>query len=305
MPLGAPLMRPSQIPKVNKRHLASIIHQLESRFPDSSDDVFLAYGLACELIRFFLGHDWTNSNVFQQAARNQSEGANFLKTRAANHDDRFRHQDRVVRLAELLFNLQGIEGFQDRLGLIRTGNLEAAYAELQCASHIARSSVEFRFVVPSGTRGLDFDAEILPHQAPPIPVELKSKAEETDLSSNTILSTLQAARRQLPPSTASLAFLKIPEHWVRDPAIAPEVTSALEEFFRNTSRVIAVVFRWEEWYFSPTGHGLILSKFRVEINPSSHHISSPVMEVLDMMRRPYSRAWTDLLSLATSAAVRR
>jgi len=52
-----------------------------------------------------------------------------------------------------------------------------------------------------------------------------------------ILSTLNTARKQLPANEPGIIFVKVPEVWVRTQDIQTAAEEALGKFFRNTNRV--------------------------------------------------------------------
>jgi hypothetical protein len=45
--------------------------------------------------------------------------------------------------------------------------------------------------------------------------------------------------------------------------------TALAEFFRNTGRIVEVIFHWEEWQKLEAGPLLRLARFREEVNERS------------------------------------
>ena len=80
--------------------------------------------------------------------------------------------------------------------------------------------------------------------------------------------TLSDLRRQLPKGTAGIGFVRLPYEWVNADGFADELGSVLDEFFRNTSRVNAIVLVWEEWVDLADGKRARLLKFRHELNPN-------------------------------------
>lgn len=153
----------------------------------------------------------------------------------------------TVRLAELLFNLQTVEGMVDKLEQLRLGNVEATYAELEMGTFLARRGLPFRFVSPSGTKHLDYDVEIRLSSECQVNCEMKCKVEETPVSEGAVLNPLKKARNQLPEGTSGLVFLKVPEAWTRQGQKSAQIVSgAISSFLRNTSRIVAVILRWEE-----------------------------------------------------------
>ncbi len=288
-------------PKLTTEHLNEIITSLVSRSPNYVGKVDLVYGLAIVVLRFYLGKEWVNTNVFpfEKVSTSQARSRrSFLRTESSKHEEKFEYQDRVIKLAEFLFNLCSVEGFEEKLEDLRNKDLEAVYSELQCAGFIAKRSIPFRFVTPSGTRGCDYDVEMLNVEGKPIPTEIKTKVEGTAISMSTIKSSLDAARRQLPSGCPGVAFVKIPEAWVSVPEVAVQVAQALEEFFKNTGRVVAIVFLWEEWKLLSTGQRACLTKFRVERNEKTSLGSSAISIIFGQLAGPPDAKWTNFLDFA-------
>ena len=57
-----------------------------------------------------------------------------------------------------------------------------------------------------------------------------------------ISNTLEKGRKQLPADRPGAIFLKVPQSWVADTAIAAEMVQRGPAFFRNTDRIISVKF---------------------------------------------------------------
>jgi hypothetical protein len=288
--------------KISIADLMAILANLKNTLPETADRDFLLYGLGTEFLRLLMGNEWVNQNVFpfeDISSRQVNVRREFLRTESIDHSDRFKHQDRVVHLAELLFNLRLVPGFSQKLVALQTAELESLYSELEAAGLLIRSGIDFYFVVPTGELGEDYDVEIISSTTTHIPVELKTKVEDTKLSKNTLLSSLGSARKQMPSDRQGIVFVKIPEDWIRDQGIANIVKNALDEFFRNTSRVIAVVFRWEEWYSNEEGQRMRITKFRVERNEAQIKNNSPIMEVLESLEDTEVVDWLYFPSLVS------
>jgi len=158
-------------------------------------------------------------------------------------EQRYRNQTRTLRTAELLFNLQSIEGIDGRLEALRAGKVEATYAELEAGAFLLRRGVLFKYVDETGVKGLDYDGQILLHSGERVNCEMKCKVESTGLSNGAIRNALDAARKQLPAGESGIIFLKIPESWIREPAVGTLLSTAINDFRRGTSRVVAVILQ--------------------------------------------------------------
>ena len=157
--------------------------------------------------------------------RSNKSGREYLKSESLTEEDSFRHQNRILRLAEITFNLQFIEGLDGRIGAITSGNLEATIAELEFASYLYRSNIAFEFIQPTGIKGDDYDIEITTENGCKVPCEIKTKVENATLNQKNILDPLNSARTQLPKNQPGIISLKIPELWVKKQQIQAEVAS--------------------------------------------------------------------------------
>jgi hypothetical protein len=223
---------------------------LRERHPAGAADAdFVTFGMATEYLRAFVDNEWLNQMIFSQhptVSRSNRTGRAFMRAEPTEADERFRNQQRTLRIAELLFNLQNVEGIDARLEDLRLGRVESTFAELEAGAFLRRRGVRFRYINPSGTKGADYDAEIPLHETIKVNCEMKSKTEGTDLGEGAIRNPLQAARKQLPANEPGLVFLKVPEPWVQQPEEARILPTIIDAFLRGTSRVTAVVLRWEE-----------------------------------------------------------
>ena len=217
---------------------------IRDRFPERKADAdFVAFGTATEYLRAVVGNEWTNQMVFSEhptVSRSNRLGRVFMKADKKEGAHRYRNQERTLRIAELLFNLQSVEGINGRLDDLRAGKVEATYAELEAVRFLLTRGVLFKYVYETGVKGLDYDGQILLRSGERVNCETKCKVESTELSDGTIRNALNKARKQLPSGEPGLVFLKIPELWVLDSAASPLLTAAINDFLRRTSRVVAV-----------------------------------------------------------------
>ena len=264
---------------------------LMENHPSGEPDVdFIVYGIATEFLRAFVGNEWTNQMIFgehRSIDRRNRMGRVFMRAESDVSDERYRNQQRTLRIAELLFNLQNVEGIVTKVEDLRSGNIEATYSELEAGGFLLRRSLKFGYKIPSGTKGADFDIEILLPDAAKLNCEIKCKVESTDLSEGAVRNPLQDARRQLPSGEPGLVFLKLPEVWVHNPNFASVLRSTIDAFLRGTSRVIAVVLRWEEQFrLGSSGGALTLYKFHVALGEFRKPVPQPVETVLQALSGP-------------------
>lgn len=215
------------------------------------------------------------------------DGREYMRADADEAKDRFRNQQRALRIAQLLFNMQHVVGIEGRIEDLRVGKVESTVFELEAAALLVRRAVRFRFVTPVGTKGSDFDGEITLPDGTAVNCEMKCKVEGTDLTKGTELRSLKDARQQLPNGSPAVAFLKIPEEWIGDPRLDVVMSDALAEFFRNTERVVAVIVQWEQ--LRQLGGGALFEyRFRVERGTSAQARTQSIDALLGLLQGPPS-----------------
>jgi len=260
--------------------LNTFIKDFYKHIGDNAPPIARLYALGAEVLIHLIGERWVQDNVFGKAPLD-----NFLRFNSDIREDGFKHADRVVSIAEMLFHFQGIEGIKQRIADIGSSSVEDTVGELEGAKLLYRSNIPFRFVIPTGRRGEDFDVKAFATDGTGINCEMKTKPAETVLSPETVWNTLNNNRNQLPKGYAGIMFMKIPEAWISQSEITQIISSALNRFFRGTDRVASVVLHWEEWLFTSNGPAMRIVKFRRELNPNSSFRSLVASEILDKFSR--------------------
>jgi hypothetical protein len=203
------------------------------------------FTLCFEIIRVSMGVEWLRKH-FDPDLRKQG----IFKIGFGNSEEDAARNYRVIDLAELLVNLKDIEGVQECLLRMREAdNPESGLAELHIAKMLYINRWPFRFVKPQGKRGNDYDLEIICHNQTRCG-DTKCKIESTDLSSETITSTLKNGRTQLPPDGPGVFFIKLPQIWMGHPHWQRTTGQGAVEFFAmGTQRVASVVFYVEPLHY--------------------------------------------------------
>jgi hypothetical protein len=112
---------------------------LRAHQPSGAADIdFVTFGMATEYLRAFVDNEWTDQMVFGHpiVSRSNRKGREFMRAESTEADERFRNQQRTVRIAELLFNLQNVEGIGARLEDLRLGRVESTFAELEAGAFL-------------------------------------------------------------------------------------------------------------------------------------------------------------------------
>jgi len=284
-----------QIDRLTIEHLQIVARTLFTRpTAGRADADFVTYGLATEVLRFFFGNAWTNENVFSvitDVSPSHRSGREFFKTESTDKDEQFRHMQRVTTLGELVFNLQGIEGIRQRLALMQNDNLEAALGECECAALLSPPEFMFRFVVPTGIKGQDYEGEVLTAAERVVCCEIKSKSEQTEANPNSLWRTLDHARQQLPKGKPGIIMIKIPEVWVKQQETQSVIAAAVQRVCRQSHRVVAVVYTWEEWHSTREGWRVILTKFHVYRNNRSELYAPDIEAFLEGIGQARNAQW--------------
>ena len=209
-----------------------------------SRDVKMLAG-AIGVLTNLLGPDWIDSRVLSRSKNR------FIHPPVTGPYDELKRQDRIISLAEHLVNLQEIDGFPNALDEIRTETVETGLAKLIAAGMLRRRDIPFRFVLPSGRRGHDYDAEAI-IGATTVAIEMKAKVEGNDPSPEAIAKSLRVARKQLPKQTPNLVFLRVPGSWGESDAGKAAIIEGVERELKKSRTIGIVVTHWERWYPSPT-----------------------------------------------------
>jgi hypothetical protein len=184
---------------------------------------------------------------------------------------------RMLNLAEMLFNLQGVDGFQTCLYHMTLDQLESALSELQIGMMLYQDRIAFRYIDPQSVIGKSPDIEITLADGTMALADIKCKYESTDVSEETVTSTLKKGLKQLPKGRPGLIFVKMPQEWTFEKGetvmLPMPVVNATRGFLRNTTRVVKVVYYIFHLARHPAG---ILNRHAIrEVNNPRNPDSSP------------------------------
>lgn len=269
------------------------------RLPGGSSEDFVRYGLATEILRYFLGDKWTNDCVFSvhhDVAKEHKDARAFLETDGKLLEEKLRHQQRVVELAEILFNLKSTPGFDSRVDLLRSRNLQSALAEFECAAILAKPGLSIRFIEEQGVKGLDYEAEVTTSSGASVRCEVKARVADSALNSESLWRTLDQARKQLPKESGGIVLVRLPEEWGFPETV---VDDASRKLFRQSKRVAAVIVVTEHWAQTPAGKHLVFGALHLRRNSAVP--SAAVDEVCQAVERPRQPPWVSLAALALHA----
>ena len=145
-------------------------------------------------------------------------------------------------MAEFIINLIHNDGALDSLLLLKGGTIEAAYAQLEVATMLLSVNKNFHLRNANGVLGKSYDLEISHASGRTICGEIKCKLEFSDFQKTSFKKSLEKARsKNLPADMPGAVFIKIPFNWWLDNTLADELLNILDEFLRQSSRIVSVV----------------------------------------------------------------
>jgi len=199
------------------------------------------------VIRKFLGEEWVSKHVLAHTLNPRQLGpVGFLELDFSSNEIRENKTLRIFDLAEILINLQLIEGFDECIKRLKTGDaqqVEATFAELQVGKLLYVHDMNFRFVVPTGNKYGNYDYEIDFKGGWTACADAKCKLEAHEINPVSVKTSLDEARGQLPPNRPGIIFVKVPQHWFSaGNQMAERLRDITREFLRGTGRIVSVKF---------------------------------------------------------------
>lgn len=172
-----------------KRISLADLEETRRKFPDEvkADPAREIFTAAVSVVRHFFGHDWYMDHIFQDAAGTRPPG--FMRIDYTQGPEGEKKTSRLLDFAENLFNLQYIDGFDDRVDQMRTGDIEATFADFDFARFLYIHDIDFKFVVPSGVAGKDYDFGIQYSDGRDACADAKCRLEGTEMRAECRLAT--------------------------------------------------------------------------------------------------------------------
>jgi len=226
-------------PATERLRLAGL-EETRRSFPEDFPPNRVTFTLAITILKRLLGEDWLHANVLQDADFSRPNG--FFRIEFSSDERREFKTARVLDFAETLFNLQRVEGFDDRVAQMRTADPEATFAEFDFGKFLYVHGIDFRFVIPTGTRGQDYDYSLRYADGRTACADAKCRVEESQIRPESIRHALETARkRNLPKDEPGIVFVKVPQAWIEQTNVLGEVTAVVRDFLRQTQRMVLVV----------------------------------------------------------------
>jgi hypothetical protein len=233
----------------NRITLANLAETIASFPPQVRQDAdWTTWTLATSVIGHFLGKEWVKANITQDA--NNTYPSGFFRMDFSSPEKREAKTARILGLAETLFNLQHVSGFDDRTNQMRTGDAEAACAEFDFGRFLYIHDVNFRFVIPTGERGRDYDCAVTYGDGRSACADAKCRIENSEIRPEAIHHALETARKKnLPKDQPGIVFVKVPQTWLEFERVRHGLVDVATDFLRQTERVVLVVLYCQVQFF--------------------------------------------------------
>ncbi len=235
---------PMQRPDRERPLTAGMIRSAIGQFPEEvRRNKPRLYSFAyISIIEYFLGEQWAERYILPETAKRKS----FLFPDIEVTGRNIVWLIDILQLADCLYNLQSVPGFDAALAPMRGGDIESTMSVLIAGKLLKQAGKIFQFIEPIGVEGADYDIAVMyaPDQFAFLEVKCKSRA--TVKSYNTVINTLNRAMGQLPADHPGIVFMQFPDPWVDvvdgNRRVSGDLFLAALDFLRNSRRVAMLVF---------------------------------------------------------------
>jgi len=197
---------------------------------NKATDSFL---LATSILKHYFGQDWIDTYLFKPG---------FLQIDENDPTRKYLSALRMIDLAELIYNLQLVPGFDDCIARMKAGDIEGTFAELDFGRMLFLNGVPFRYVVPQGVKGKDYDVEVIYPDGVIACADAKCALEKADFRKKAIANKLEKARQQLPSDRPGIIFVKTPPKWMEENEFHSIVVATTKALFQRSQRIVSVKF---------------------------------------------------------------
>jgi hypothetical protein len=196
-----------------------------------------SFYLATSILKHYFGQEWLDTYPAKPG---------FLQIDETDPNRKDLSALRLIDLAEVIYNLQPVPGFDDCIAKMKAGDIEGTFAELDLGRMLFLNSIPFRYVVPQGVKGKDYDVEVLYPDGVIACADAKCALEKADLREKAIANRLEKARQQLPSDRPGIIFVKTPPKWMEQSEFLSIVMQTTKALFQRSQRIVSVKF-----YVSP------------------------------------------------------
>lgn len=199
----------------------------------------LRIAMAYPIIFYYLGNPWYK----ERACLSDDPDPFMLNERDEEGENRWVYQDRLVGLADALFQLRDCKNFDALRERFWERETKPCFTEATIAKNFSSGGFEVEIVRESGVKGEDFDF-VARKGSLEITVEVTAK-EATKLTAETVRNSLKKKRKQVPGDRPAILYVIIPEKWTENGDDAYKILSnAVEDHFRSSKTFTAICFVW-------------------------------------------------------------
>jgi hypothetical protein len=232
------------------------------------DPDWTKWTLATSIIGRFLGKEWVKENI---PHRDGASSTGFFQMDFSSTERRDVKTARMLDFAETLFNLQHIGGFDHRAEQMRSGDPESGLAEFDFGRFLYIHDVDFRYVIPTGKRGHDYDCAITYRDGRVACADAKCRVENSEMRPDAIYHALTTARRKnLPPDQPGIVFVKVPQSWLESEEERHGLVNVAQDFLRQTERVVLVALYVNVYFFHKQQQLMVFRHLVDEVENPKH-----------------------------------
>jgi hypothetical protein len=221
--------------------------------------------MAYPIISYYLGNPW----YAERACLHKKPDPFMVNEIDEESENRWVYQDRLVGLADALFQLRDCQNFDVLCERFQGRETKPCFTEAIVAKSLSKDGFEVEIVRESGAKGKDFDL-LARKGSLEISVEVTAK-DAPELTVATIRNTLDKKRKQVAADRPAILYMIIPEEWTENGAEAERIFSeAMESHFRNSQTFNAVCVVWYAKIVLGDGRIFVLTYCPFE-HPSPRH----------------------------------
>ncbi len=222
-----------------RRNLAEVTASIRSDNPEETPNV-IAQLVAQHILATLFGIDWMKRHILTDKPGHPD----FFRTDRKTGSPGLLGMLRIIQLAEMVLNLQFHPGVEKSIDLIRAGDIEPGFAELEVAKLLFVNDVDFTFIEPQMIKGADYDLELRMSGLTAC-ADTKCKVEGTERSASSVENSLRKAKSQLPKEEPGIIFVKIPQTWYEmgdEAELGAMLQRVADNFFKSTQRIVSLKF---------------------------------------------------------------
>jgi hypothetical protein len=155
------------------------------------------------------------------------------------------HMRRVINLADYIFSLRSVVGFDVLIDRISNRDLRASFFEARAAKYIFDRGFSIEVKQEVQKRGEDFDFKAT-RDGLIINIEV-TEIRSTRTLSKAIFNKLNEKRSQVPAGAPAIFFVTVPPKWGKNPNLLFIVMKECLNFFSRSQRINGIWFQFEDF----------------------------------------------------------